>query len=84
MQEIYEMVKVDEVPKTSKGKKVSKHVLQLNALLASGNRQIKLKDVMPKDVTKVYNGLKQASSRDMFRGKVNIIKDYNDIYIVRR
>lgn len=78
---MYEMTEVQAVPE--RRRRNSPHVNQLRAFLGSGKEQVQLVGVHPREVSRVYNGLKQASGRPEFKGQV-AVQHYGDaIYLIR-
>lgn len=80
---IYEMEAVDTIPESRKGRRSAKRVSQLRAFIESGEKQIRLKDVRRDDVWSTYSGLCQASKREEFAGRIRVMKDLDNIYLVR-
>ena len=78
---MYEMAEVQAVPE--RRRRNSPRVNQLRAFLESGKAQVQLVGIPPREVGRVYNGLKQASGRPEFKGRVFAQRYGDQIFLVR-
>ena len=81
---LYNLIPVNEIPNSRRGRKNAPWVNQLRKFMASGIKQAKL-DGLPDNMRKkAYGGLSQASRRAEFKNMIDVIKDREDIYLIRR
>ncbi len=78
---MYEMNEVKDIPNVQR--RSGNRVNQLRAFIDSGKQQVELKGVPEREVTRVYNGLVQASVRPEFKGLVTARRIGKTIYLIR-
>lgn len=77
---MYQAIEVDKLPmRVNNGERAR----QLREFINSGKQAVKLAGIDHEDVWKVYCGLYNASKRNIFAGKVRVIKRGDNVYLYR-